>query len=125
GLHWLATRLATSTLTSSLHLDPLLVEWTDTETQRLYHREWGGGYPTGDSGRDGGSHGLELPSTAGPALNALYRPYRSRCYMGGDPGSPYSEGSYGQRVRPGEAAPYVEEPKERDAARYLVADGPG
>ena len=38
GLHWLATRPATSTLTSSLHLDPLLVEWTDTNTQRLYHR---------------------------------------------------------------------------------------
>ncbi|OQD79306.1 hypothetical protein PENSOL_c320G10888, partial [Penicillium solitum] len=38
GLHWLATRPATSTLTSSLHLDPLLVEWTDTETQRLHHR---------------------------------------------------------------------------------------
>lgn len=38
GLYWLATRPATSTLTSSLHLDPLLVEWTDTDTQRLHHR---------------------------------------------------------------------------------------
>ncbi|CAG8880478.1 unnamed protein product, partial [Penicillium egyptiacum] len=38
GLHWLATRPASSTLTSSLHLDPLLVEWTDVDTQRLHHR---------------------------------------------------------------------------------------
>jgi hypothetical protein len=38
GLQWLATRPATSTLTSSLHLDPLLVEWRDPESQRLHYR---------------------------------------------------------------------------------------
>ncbi|KAJ6121232.1 hypothetical protein N7523_005512 [Penicillium sp. IBT 18751x] len=38
GLQWLATRPSTSTLTTSLHLDPLSVEWRDAESQRLHHR---------------------------------------------------------------------------------------